>query len=126
MSFTVDYSTARGKVRLLIGDIDDQNPIFEDDAIDAFISMALNNDVRRAAAQALMTIAASEVYVQKVIRLLDLSTNGAAVAAELRAQAKALRDDADAEEVDGAFDWAEQVYSPAQYVERLWKQRLRE
>lgn len=126
MSFTVDYSTARGKVRLLIGDIDDQNPIFEDDAIDAFISMALNNDVRRAAAQALMTIAASEVYVQKVIRLLDLSTNGAAVAAELRAQAKALRDEADAEEVDGAFDWAEQVYSPAQYVERLWKQRLRE
>lgn len=126
--FTLDYNLPRGQVRLLIGDIDGDNPIFDDEAIDTFLALASGDGVarvKRAAAQALLTIAASEVYVQKVIRLLDLATNGAAVAAELRAQAKMLRDEADVEEVAGAFDWAEQVTNPAQYVERLWKERLR-
>ena len=126
--FTLDYNHPRGQVRLLIGDIDADNAIFDDEAIDTFLALASGDGVarvRRAAAQALLTIAASEVYVLKVIRLLDVQTDGAAVARELRQQAKELMDQAEEEEVIGAFDWAEQVNNPAQYVERLWKERLR-
>jgi hypothetical protein len=63
--------------------------------------------VRRAAADALDTIATSEVLVSKVIRTQDLSTDGAKVADALRKQAQVLRqqaDAADAAEDDGFFD----------------------
>lgn len=125
MAFTVNYSTDRGKVRLLISDIDPNNPIFEDDAIDAFLDIALDGNVKRAAAQALLTIAANEVYVQKRIRLLDLQTDGPSEASALRALAKELTSQADTEEVTDAFDWAEIVSTPAQYDERIWNERLR-
>lgn len=125
MAFTLDYGTNRGKVRLLISDIDNNNVIFQDDAIDAFLNIAPGGNVKRAAATALLTIAANEVYVQKRIRLLDLSTDGPAEANALRQLAADLNRQADEEEVTGAFDWAEMVHSPAQYDERLWKERLR-
>ena len=55
--------------------------------------------VKRATAQCLMVLAASEVLLSKVIRTTQgLTTNGAAVAAELRAQAKVWRDDAKSED----------------------------
>lgn len=121
----IDYTTSRGKVRLLIGDTDRDYAIFDDNQIDAFVSMALDNNVKRAAAQALLVIAANEVYVQKRIRLLDLSTDGPAEAIQLRLLAKQLRQEADDEEITDDFDWAEMVTDPASYDERLWKQRLR-
>lgn len=111
MAFTYDPTTDRGKVRLLIADTDSTRVIFQDADIDAFISMALDNNVKRAAAQALLSIAANEVYVQKRIRILDLSTDGPAEAEALRKMAEDLMNQAEIEEVDGAFDWAEQVYS---------------
>lgn len=129
MAFNYDVSTDRGKVRLIISDIDRDNVIFQDDEIDAFISMALNNNLKRAAAQALRTIAANENYVQKAIRILDLQTDGPAVAREFRQQANLLEDQADKEESseEGAsFDWAELVTTPAQYDERLYKEALRD
>lgn len=60
---------------------------------DAFIGRLLSRepDPRMAAARALETIATSEVLVGKKIRTQDLQTDGPAVAAELRAQAAALR-----------------------------------
>lgn len=125
MAFTVDYSTDAGKVRLLIGDISSDDPIFQDDAIEAFLSIALDNNIKRAAAQALLTIAVNETLVQKRIKLLDLSTDGPAEAEALRKLAMQLRDEANEEEVDGAFDWAEMINTPAQYDEFLFKDRLR-
>ena len=125
MAFTLDYTTNRGKVRLLISDIDVDNVIFQDDAIDAFLGLARENDVKRAAALALRTIAGNEVYVQKRIRMLDLSTDGPAEAEALRNLATDLEAQADAEETSGVFDWAEMVHSPQQFDERLYKQRLR-
>ncbi len=125
MSFTLDYATNRGKVRLLTSDIDSNNPIFQDDAIDAFLSIALNGDVRRAAAQALLVMATNEVLVQKRIKLLDLSTDGPAEAEALRKLALDLREQADAEEIDGAFDWAEMVVDDFTFRERVIKEQLR-
>jgi len=125
MAAITDYSTDVAKVRLLISDIDVSEQIFNDQAIQAFIDMALDGNLRRAAAQALMVMATNETMVQKQIKILDLSTNGPAQAQALLALAKQYREEADAEEIDGAFDWAESVNTPAQYDEFLFKDRLR-
>ena len=125
MAAISDFSSDVAKVRLLIGDIDDTARIFNDSAIAAFIALALDNSVKRAAAQALLTIAVNEVLVQKRIKLLDLSTDGPAEAEALRNLAKDLMAQADMEEVDGAFDWAESLNTPAQRDEFLMKERYR-
>ncbi len=125
MAFTLDYSTDRGKVRLLISDIDAGDPVFQDDAIDAFLDIASDSNIKRAAAQALLVIAVNEVLVQKRIKLLDLSTDGPAEAEALRKLATQLRAEADDEEVDGAFDWAESIQTNQQHREFMYKDALR-
>ena len=125
MTAITDFSTSVNKVRLLISDIDDTDQIFNDAAIQAFIDMALDNNLKRAAAQALMAIAVNEVLVQKRIKILDLSTDGPAEAIQLRLMAKELMGQADEEEVTGAFDWAEMVNNQWQYDELLYKDALR-
>ena len=125
MAAISDFSTDVARVRLLIGDIDDTARIFNDSAIAAFLAMALGNNVKRAAAGALLVIAVNEVLVQKRIKLLDLSTDGPAEAAALQSLAKELLAQADNEEVDGAFDWAESLNTPAQRDEFLMKERYR-
>lgn len=103
-----DFSTDAAKVRLLISDIDMDAPIFGDEAIAAFLSMAGDN-AKRAAASALLVIAANEVLVQKQIRLLDLSTNGPAQANALRQLAAQYRAEADGEAATatGSIGWLE-------------------
>jgi len=91
--FTTDPTTVIGQVRLLCTDLDDAAPLFTDGQIAAFLSLEQSN-VRLAAAQALDTIATSEALVSKVIRTQDLQTDGAKLAAELRARAQGLRDQA--------------------------------
>lgn len=125
MAAITDYSTSAARVRLLISDIDEMNQIFNDQAIDAFLSMALDGNIKRAAASALLVMATNEVLVQKRIKLLDLSTDGPAEAKALQDLAKQYREEADLEEVDGAFDWAEQINTTAQYKEFIFKDRLR-
>lgn len=89
-SVNVDPTTDVGMIRLLSTDVDTAAPIFTDGQIQAFLT--LEGSVRLAAAVALETIAASEALVSKKIRTADgLSTDGPAVAAELRARATALR-----------------------------------
>jgi hypothetical protein len=85
----IDYSTDVGRVRLLIPDTDEQNALLIDPQIEAFLSM--EGSVKLAAAAALDVIASSEVLVSKVIKTQDISTDGAKVAAELRARATELR-----------------------------------
>ena len=112
MPFTYDPTTIRGQVRLIITDTSAvvAEQIYQDNEIDAFL--ALNGqDVFLAAAQALDTIASSEVLVQKCITLMDLSTNGAAVAQALHAHAQVLRQQvADSASVDWA-EWDVGVFS---------------
>lgn len=95
-----DYSTPLGRVRLLITDTSDvvADQIFSDDQLAAFLDMA-GESVYRAAAEALLVMAANEALTSKKIRTQDLATDGPAVSAELRALAERLTvkaDEADA------------------------------
>jgi hypothetical protein len=84
-------STDKDRVRLLTSDVGgDSNTdfIFTDDEVNTFI--ALEPNLYRAAALALRTMAANEALVHKRIRFLELSTDGPAVAKELRATATEL------------------------------------
>lgn len=102
-----DYSTAVGQVRLLIPDTeqigDTPAYLFSDPQIQAFLSMYANS-VKRAAAQAKLVLATSEALINKVIRTYDYQTDGAKLGAELRAQAQALREEAEIDERDDASD----------------------
>jgi len=95
----IDYETDRGRVRLLIADTDEPDGLLLTD-VQITTLLSMEGSVKRAAAQALDTIASSEVLVSKKIRTLDLQTDGPAVAAELRARAKELRDQDDADNDD--------------------------
>ena len=96
---TVDPTTDIGMMRLYAADLSEIEPLLEDAHYTALLAVE-GGSKKRAAAAALGAIAASEVLVSKKIRTLDLQTDGPAVAAELRAAAKALRDQA-ASEGDG-------------------------
>jgi len=127
MPFTYDLATDRGRVRLLVTDVDQTQPLFQDDEIDAFLAIE-GGSVPRAAALALDTIASNESLVQKASRLVDFQTNGPAVAADLRAHAAALRaraDELDAAASGGAFDWAEIVTGAFGARERVVDEWLR-
>lgn len=92
----LDYTTPAAQVRLLINDTTTE-PVFSDAEIDVFLKLETNS-VKRAAAQALDTIADDEVLTAKVIRDHQLSTDGAAVADALRKRAATLRVQADVEQ----------------------------
>jgi len=98
--------------------------LFEDTEIDAFLSIEGAN-VKRAAACGIETIASDTAMVLKVIRLLDLTTDGARTSDALLARAKTLREQADAEDITGAFDWAEQAVNDFVYREILENEALR-
>lgn len=87
------------QVRLLISDVDPSREVLSDDDVVGFLDLE-GGVVKLAAAQALDSIASSETLVGKVIRTQDLSTDGAKVAADLRAHAASLRAQAAAEEGD--------------------------
>lgn len=93
----IDYATPAGQVRLLIADVNIDDPLFSPPEIVAFLTLAGDN-VKRAAARALDVIAVSETLVSKKIRTQDLTTDGPAVAKALREQAQALRDEATADD----------------------------
>ena len=76
MAFTYDVTTNIGKVRMMIPDRVEDSAIFEDGEIQAYLDMNDSN-VRRAAAEALETIASDEAMTLKVISTLDITTNGA-------------------------------------------------
>lgn len=98
--FTYDLTTPVGKIRLLVSDTDSTAPVFTDTEITALYAMCGSN-VRLGAAQALEAIAGNELLVAKVIKTLDLETDGAKVSAELRNLAKSLRERAADYDSDG-------------------------
>lgn len=127
MSFSYDVSTDVGKVRMLIPDRDYDNKFFDNEELTAMLLMEGSN-AKAAAALALETMASDQAMVLKVIRVLDLTTDGQKTsqallerAALLRAQA-ALDDEA---EEGGAFDVAEVVYDNFSYRNRLVNEVLR-
>jgi hypothetical protein len=85
-----DYTTPLGQVRLLTADLDETNPLLSDEVLNGYLSLH-TQDPYLAAADALDAMATSEVLLSRKIRTQDLSTDGPAVAAELRKQASYLR-----------------------------------
>lgn len=113
---TVDPTTDIGMIRLLITDLDSTAPLFDDDQIQAFLT--LEGTVRLAAAVALETIATSEALISKKIKTQDLSTDGPAVAKELRERAAQLRAQAAAAGEGDLGDFAMDVvdYDPYAWI----------
>jgi hypothetical protein len=104
MPASYDPETEAGKVRLLISDIGGDSStdfIFEDNEIQAFLNMEGN--IKLAAASALRTIAANSAMVLKVIKFMELSTDGAKVAKVLLETAKELEERA-VEDDDDTID----------------------
>ncbi len=130
MAFTYDPTTDRGKVRLQIGDTDVADAtrqLFTDAEIDAFLAMN-TNIILLSAAAALEAIAANQLMVLKVIRNMDLSTDGAKMAKEFRELAKSLRkswDDSGDGTYEGMFDWAEFADTRFAKRERIIKEEQR-
>nr|DAE16652.1 MAG TPA: hypothetical protein [Myoviridae sp. ctw4b6] len=92
------------RVRLLIADLPKDgeagcgtSTLLTDTQVEDLLDLSGGN-VKRAAARALRTIATSEVLLSKKITQQDLSVDGPAVAAELRAQADALDAEAQRDE----------------------------
>jgi hypothetical protein len=122
---SIDLSTDRGKVRLLVPDRNEARFAFSDAEIDAFLS--LDSDVRRAAATALETAASNLALTLRVTETLGLKVDGARASDALLKRAAALRsqaDDADARD-GGLFDIAEFALEPFGTEERLHNELLR-
>lgn len=100
----INYEQPLGQVRLLIPDVapvtqgrlPDSVPvlIFTDEQIESFLAMNGGN-VKRAAADAIDTVATDEALLSKVIKTEDLQTDGAKLLEALRKRAAALRSSAD-------------------------------
>jgi hypothetical protein len=108
-------SSEIGQIRLLIPDRDMDNPVFRDEELDLFLQM--EGSVRSAAAAALEVIATDEALVQKVLKLPDQETNGAATARVVLERAKRLRD----QDTEGHFAIVEipvDTFSEREYWER--------
>lgn len=104
--------TTTEQVRLLIGDTDDTTELFTDAQVGTYLFIT-SGDVRRAAADALDTIASSEALLSKKIRTKDgLQTDGPAVAEALRAHATTLRELADRDDDADVFDVVDFVPYP--------------
>jgi hypothetical protein len=89
MTFTYDLSTDIGKVRLRIPDTDIANQIFSDAEITEFLT-ANGGNVLIAAGRAVYSLASNQAYILKRVTNNGNSTDGPAVAAELRAYAREL------------------------------------
>lgn len=93
-------SAVLADIRLLIADVGTP-PLITDGQIEGAYDAESGSNLL-AAARLLEAIAVSEVLVSKKIRTQDLTTDGAAVSAELRALARQFRDRARDE--DDAWD----------------------
>lgn len=120
MSFTYDTTTDLGRVRMRITDRDENNAVFTDAEIEAFLDM--EGSVNLASAAALETIAANEALVLKRIEVLDLKTDGPAVAKALMDLAARLRENEDA---SGAFAIVPMIDSNTAWEERMRKNAMR-
>ena len=121
MSFTFDPTTSAGRVRLLITDIVEATPIFQDAEIDAFLAIE-GDSIHAAASTALLVMAANEALVSKRIEVLDLKTDGPAVAESLR---KLATDYRKTSEEQGSFAIAAMIDSPSAWRERIRKNAMR-
>jgi hypothetical protein len=112
--YPADLTTPLGQTRLLVPDMaqdDSGNYIFTDAQILALLAL-YRDSIPRAAAQALDILATDQALLLKVVRTDDLNVDGVKIAAELRARAKGLRDQADKDDFEDAMDDGFQIVYP--------------
>lgn len=130
MTYTTDVSTYIGLVRMRIFDRNPDNPVFQDEDITSVYNTLERQSIKRTAAFMLETIATQQALILKVMKNLQLSTDGAKLADSLQKQAAELRSQADIEDTfvagSTAFDWAEQVFDVFSERERIVKEMLRD
>src|SRR5690625_2777693 len=114
----IEYDTPIGQVRLLIPDTAEPFT-FTDEEIQAYLSISKDN-IKRAAANALDAIASSTVMLLTVVKTGDITGDGPAVGPELRWRARALRDEADADDLEDAMSEGFQIINPV-YVPDVWE-----
>jgi len=127
MVFSYDLATDCGKVRLLIQDNVEAYEFFTDADIDAFLTLAADLDgssVMHASALALESWASNQLMVVKVIQLLDVQTDGAAVAREMRMRAGILREQAYTTSTDAGFEIAEMALGHFSWVEQVTNEAI--
>lgn len=101
-------------VRLLIPDLDADNPAFTDSQITSLLVLTRDR-VFLAAALALEIIAADEALIYKIVTTDDLSVNGVTGASQvLLARAKQLRADQDKADIETSPNEGFQLIFPAQ------------
>lgn len=121
MAFSYDPNTPAGQVRLSIADTVEDDAIFSDAEIAAFLSMA-GQAVGYAAARALRTIAASRALMARKLKVLDVELDTTATAAQFISLAKALESQ---EDNDGGFAIAEFAQGVFGREEHMFKERQR-
>ena len=129
MAFVLDLATDRGKVRMIVGDDVSEYEFFTDAKIDAFLTLAVDLDgnvVFNAAAMCLDTWATNQTLVLKKIKLLDISTDGPAVATAMREHATLLREQAAEASTDAGFDVAELALGTFSLREQLENALIRD
>lgn len=126
MTFTADFSTDTGKVRLLIPDRVAENAVFTDEEIAALL--VIETDIRRAAALGLETIASDTAATLRTTETLGLKVDGTKASAELLKRAATLRTQAlESESREGGlFDIAEMGFEPFGTRELLYNELLRD
>lgn len=117
-NMAIEYDTPIGQVRLLVPDTAEPF-VFTDEEIQAYLSISKDN-IKRAAANALDAIASSTVMLLKLVKTDDLTVDGPAVGKELRLRARALRDEADADDLEDAMSEGFQIINPV-YVPDVWE-----
>lgn len=114
-----DFMSPEGQVRLLIPDLDEDKPVFTDAELRAYLAIHKGN-IKRAAATAIDAIATSTVMILKLVKTDDLTVDGPAVSKELRARAEALREEANADDIEDAMSEGFQIINPI-YVPDIWE-----
>ena len=144
MSFTYDPTTQLGQVRLLVADTNSAKPIWQDNEVQAALTMESSSylyisgmgqpngaagpvgvnvvSTLRAAALLLDSLASNRSRLATVSQLLDVKLSHNLAAQELRATAKEYRD---LEANSGSFAIAELVNDQFGARERVWKELLR-
>jgi hypothetical protein len=127
-SYSGDPSTSdKDAVRFLIPDTDDANRLLLDREIEQALTLE-DGDVRSAAALCLEVIASVQALILKVLKVMDVQTDGAKVSDALLKRADRLREQAASvgELDDAGFEIAELVVDPFTERERVWKEALRD
>lgn len=123
-TYALPIASDTHRVRLLLPDTRTPGHVLEDEEIEALLEME-GDDPKLATARGLELIASDRAMVQGYTRILDIQVDGTKVAAELRARAKALREEVAAGNTELAFDLAEFPHGIFAEREYAWNEALR-